>query len=52
MQEKIGNIMATILTGIILISILFNLFILVFRDGRGMGMYGNRGNALFYDNER
>jgi hypothetical protein len=48
MQEKVGNIMASILILIIFLSIGISLFTLIFRDGRGLGMYGNRGNSYFY----
>ena len=42
-EEVLGSIFAGILLVIIGWSILMSLFTLVFRDGRGLGNYGSRG---------
>lgn len=44
MLEKIvGNTIAAILILIVIVSVCYSLFVFVFRDGRGMGTYGSRG---------
>lgn len=48
-EKIIGNIIATILILIILWSIGFTIFTFLFRDGRGVGLYGNRGNTYMYN---
>jgi len=48
-EEIVGNIFAGILILIVIYSILSSLFILFFRDGRGLGSYGSRGE--FYMSE-
>lgn len=42
-EEITGNVFATILIAIIAYSILHSTFVLLFRDGRGLGFYGSRG---------
>lgn len=42
-ERIVGNAIAGMLIAIFILSILVSLFRLVFRDGRGMGMYGSRG---------
>lgn len=50
MNEKMfGNIIAAILCAIIVFGMAYSLFCFLFRDGRGMGQYGNRGNSYMYD---
>lgn len=49
LESVLGSIMAGVLFLIVAWSILVSLFTLVFRDGRGLGMYGNRGE--FYMSE-
>ena len=48
-EEIVGNIFAGLLIIVFIISMLLSLFKLVFRDGRGLGLYGGRGNIYFYD---
>ncbi len=48
-EKIVGNVFATILVLVILWGIGMTIFSLLFRDGRGAGMYGNRGNSLMYD---
>jgi len=48
-QTIFGNIFAGILIAIIIWSFCYSLFCLVFRDGRGVGMYGSRGDFYMYD---
>jgi len=49
-NEKIlGRIISTALYVIIFMSVIYSFFCLLFRDGRGIGMYGNRGNSYMYD---
>jgi hypothetical protein len=45
----VGNIFATILILIVIFSIMTTIFNLLFRDGRGIGLYGSRGE--FYMSE-
>lgn len=42
-EQVVGSIFAGILILIIGWSILMSLFTLMFRDGRGLGNYGSRG---------
>lgn len=42
-ERTVGNAFAVILIAIVLVSIFFSMFRFLFRDGRGMGMYGSRG---------
>jgi hypothetical protein len=53
MQSKIekvcGNIFAGILLAIIIWSFSYSVFCLLFRDGRGIGLYGSRGDFYMYD---
>lgn len=42
-EKIVGNTIAAILTIIVILSILYNLFNFAFRDGHGMSMYGSRG---------
>ena len=50
MNEKLlGKIISTALCVIIFASIFYSFFCLIFRDGRGIGLYGNRGNDYMYD---
>ena len=48
-EEIVGKVLVGLLIILIIYSILLSLFKLVFRDGRGLGLYGNRGNSYFYD---
>lgn len=48
-EQVVGNIIAGILIVLVAVSILMSLFRLVFRDARGFGMYGGRGE--FYMTE-
>lgn len=48
-EQVVGLIMAGLLIFIILTGIGLTLFSLFFRDARGVGMYGNRGNSYMYD---
>ena len=50
MNEKLlGKIISTALCVIIFASIFYSLFCLFFRDGRGIGVYGTRGDIYMYD---
>jgi len=42
-EEISGNIMAGFLILIVIYSFAYTIFHLLFRDGRGIGMYGGRG---------
>lgn len=42
-EKIVGNAIAAVLLALVAISIIMSLFQLVFRDGRGIGMYGSRG---------
>lgn len=42
-ERIVGNVFAGILIAIFILSICVYCFRLVFRDGRGIGMYGSRG---------
>lgn len=42
-EPKVGNIIAAILIAIVIIANLYYLFSLFFRGGRGIGLYGSRG---------
>jgi hypothetical protein len=42
-EKWTGNIIAGILILLFIYSILASLFALLFRDGRGLNMYGSRG---------
>lgn len=42
-EEITGNVFATILIGIVIYSIFYSTFVILFRDGRGLGFYGGRG---------
>jgi hypothetical protein len=48
-EKIVGNVFATILILVIFWGISMTIFSLLFRDGRGVGMYGNRGNSYMYD---
>lgn len=50
MTKTFGNLMAGIIILIFLYSIFFNLFSLLLRDGRGVSMYGGRGDIYMSDN--
>lgn len=50
MTKFFGNLMVGIIVLIFLYSIVFNLFSLFFRDGRGASMYGGRGDIYMSDN--
>lgn len=43
LERVVGNVIAAILIIIVIMSILQSLFVLFFRDGRGLGVYGGRG---------
>jgi hypothetical protein len=49
LERIVGSIIATMLLVIIGLSIILSLFTLLFRDGRGLGLYGSRGE--FYMSE-
>ena len=44
LERVVGNIFAGILIAVIIYSVLYSVFCLVFRDGRGIGQYGSRGD--------
>ena len=48
-EKVVGNIGTVILIGVIVFSILATIFRLLFRDGRGVSLYGNRGSVYMYD---
>jgi hypothetical protein len=48
-ERIIGNIIATLLTILFLVCIIYSLFLFLFNDGRGASLYGNRGNDYMYD---
>lgn len=48
-EEYLGNIIAILLGMIIVWSLCYSIFTLLFRDGRGLGLYGNRGSVYMYD---
>jgi ABC-type lipoprotein release transport system permease subunit len=43
LEKLVGNIIAACLILVVIFSILYSLFILIFRDGKGLSMYGSRG---------
>jgi hypothetical protein len=43
LERLVGNVMTIILIGIFVFSILYTVFSLLFRDGRGISLYGGRG---------
>jgi hypothetical protein len=45
LEKTFGNIMAGVLLLIFMVSIVYSIFSLVFRDGRGMSLYGGRGQS-------
>lgn len=49
MEQKVGNAIAFFLILLIVYAMFLSLFKLLFRDGRGLGLYGGRGNIYFYD---
>lgn len=44
-----GNIFAGVLITIVIWAFLYSTFCMLFRDGRGIGMYGSRGDFYMYD---
>jgi len=48
-EEVLGSILAGILILIVGWSILMSIFTILFRDGRGAGLYGNRGEFYMED---
>ena len=42
-EEIVGNVFATILIGVVICSVCYSTFVMLFRDGRGLGFYGGRG---------
>lgn len=51
MEKIIGNIIAGCLILVIAYSIGFTIFSFLFRDGKGIGLYGSRGNVYMYGDE-
>ncbi len=49
MEQKVGNALAFLLVLLTVYSMFLSVFKLMFRDGRGLGLYGARGNMYFYD---
>ena len=49
MEKVIGKILATGVVLLMIWGIGSTLFNLLFRDGRGGGLYGNRGNTYMYN---
>jgi hypothetical protein len=49
MEAITGNVFAFILIAIIIYSVFRSMFVLVFRDGRGLGLYGGRGEFYMSD---
>ena len=45
LERWTGNIIAGMLLLIFILSILYSIFGLLFRDGRGVSMYGARGDS-------
>lgn len=43
LERWVGNILAGLLILLVIISILHSAFVVLFRDGRGSGLYGGRG---------
>jgi len=42
-EEIVGNIFAAILIFIVILSVLYSFFVLLFRSGEGFASYGSRG---------
>ena len=49
MEQKVGNVLAFLLILVFVYSTCLTMFKLVFRDGRGLGLYGGRGNVYYFD---
>lgn len=48
-EKAVGNTIALILIFLVIASFIMTIFSLLFRDGRGITLYGNRGE--FYISE-
>jgi len=48
LERAVGNILVGILVTLVVISFLYNTFLLVFRDGAGASLNSVRGNTYIY----
>lgn len=50
-EELLGNVIAGLLIMLLIVSFFYNIFLILFRDGRNASMYGSRGSAYRYEGE-
>jgi len=50
-EKIVGNIIATILILILLFSVAYSIFALLFRDGAGLSLQGSRGQFYMIEAE-
>ncbi len=48
-EKYVGTFLATCLTILVVVAILYNLINFMVGNFKGFGMYGNRGNDYIYD---